>query len=552
MIYTPTVAGVRAGGAAEEPTLASEAAVVSKGPGPKGPPEDLTGRERMARNVLFSWGGYLLIAVTGFILPRQMDRHVGQTALGVWDLGWSLVSYFGLAQLGVGSSVNRYIAKARAAGDLAALRTAASSVVGLNLVAAVVVLALTGAAVWALPILFGERLGPDLGTARTVMALLGASLAVQVAFDASTGIITGCHRWDLHNVINAVFHVATVAVMVAVLWAGGGLEGVAAANLAGVTATELARLWAAYRVCPGLRIGWKYADARQARRMLAFGVKSSITGVSRLLLFQTNSVIVASHLGPAMLALYARPMALMKVVETFANKFAFVLSPTASSLQASGRADELKELVLTSTRLGTALVAPIVLALAILGDPILRLWMGARYEQGGVLALLVAGMFLPVAQRTVATILIGLNRHGPLALANLVAALCGVGLSVLNVTVLGWGLGGAALAIALPMTLGTGVFIPIYACSRLEIPLPEYFRRTFAGPLACVLPCAAWLALSRFLFGDEPLLAVGVGLLGGGLALVPPYWRYVAPRQAKDMAARLGRAALGPLARPGV
>jgi O-antigen/teichoic acid export membrane protein len=506
----------------------------------------------MARNVLFSWGGYLLIAATGFILPRQMDRHIGQTALGVWDLGWSLVSYFALAQLGIGSSVNRYIAQARAAGDVAALRTAAASVVWLNVAAALLVLLLTGAAVWALPVLFGERLGPDLGLARSVMGLLGASLAVQVAFDASTGIITGCHRWDLHNVINAVFHVATVAVMVAVLWGGGGLEGVAMANLAGVTATEVARLWAAYRVCPGLSIRPRHADAAQARRMLAFGIKSSITGVSRLLLFQTNSVIVASHLGPAVLALYARPMALMKVVETFANKFAFVLSPTASSLQASGRADELRELVLASTRLGTALVAPIVLALAILGDPILRLWMGARYEQGGVLALLVVGMFLPVAQRTVATILIGLNLHGPLALANLVAAVCGVGLSVLNVTVLGWGLGGAALAIALPMTLGTGVFIPIYACARLGIPLREYFRRTFAVPLACVLPCAAWLAMSRLLFAEEALLAVGVGLIGGGLALVPPYWRYVAPRQAKDMALRFARAGLGGLARPRV
>jgi O-antigen/teichoic acid export membrane protein len=506
----------------------------------------------MARNVLFSWGGYLLIAVTGFILPRQMDRHIGQTALGVWDLGWSLVSYFGLAQLGVGSSVNRYIARARAAGDVAALRAAASSVVCLNLMAAAVVLLLTGAAVWALPVLFGARLGPDLGTARSVLVLLGASLAVQIAFDASTGIITGCHRWDLHNVINAVFHVATVAAMVAVLWAGGGLPGVALANLGGVTATELARVWAAYRVCPGLSIRFRYADAGQARRMLAFGLKSSVTGVSRLLLFQTNSVIVASHLGPAVLALYARPMALMKVVETFANKFAFVLSPTASSLQASGRADELKELVLASTRLGTALVTPIVLALAILGDPILRLWMGARYEQGGVLALLVVGMFLPVAQRTVATILIGLNLHGPLALANLAAAACGVGLSLLNVTVLGWGLSGAALAIALPMTLGTGVFIPIYACGRLGIPLRAYFRRTFLGPLACALPCGAWLLASRLTFGHDALLAVVVGLAGGGIALVPTYWRYVAPRQAKDVVSRLARAALRPLAPPPV
>jgi hypothetical protein len=124
-----------------------------------------------------------------------------------------------------------------------------------------------------------------------------------------------------------------------------------------------------------------------------------------------------------------------------------------------------------------------------------------------------------------------------------------VGVSVLNVTVLGWGLTGAALAIALPMTLGTGVFVPTYACAQLGIPLREYFRRTLVGPLACVVPCALVLALSRYLFADHAFLAVGVGLAGGGLALLPPYWRYVIPRQAKDMAARFGKDALGRLAR---
>ena len=512
------------------------------------PAEDLTGRQRMARNVLFSWGGYLLVALTGFVLPRQMDRHVGQTALGLWDLGWSVVTYFGLAQLGVGSSVNRYIARARAAHDLHELRTAAASVMCLNVAAGTVILLLTAAATSLLPTLFPHVPGDQLGTARAVVLLLGASLAVQVAFDASTGIITGCHRWDLHNVISAACQVATVAGMVAALHGGGGLRSVAAVNLLGTVVTEAVRLWAAYRVCPGLSLAYRYARRDQAARMLGFGLKSSMAGLARLLLFQTNSVIVASYFGPAVLALYARPMALMRMVETFANKFAFVLVPTASSLQAARRDDELRALVLSSARLGTALVAPMVLVLALLGDPILRTWMGARYEQGAVLAVLVGGMFLPVAQRPVATILIGMNRHGRLALANLVAAVCGVGLSLLNVAVLGWGLPGAALAIALPLTLGTGVFIPLYACRQLGIPVREYIRSSLQVPLASALPCALALLASRAWLGHRPLAAIAVGLVAGGLALVPFYWRYVLPGRIKHQVAAAVLAARARLA----
>ena len=237
------------------------------------PAEDLTGRQRMARNVLFSWGGYLLVALTGFVLPRQMDRHIGQTALGLWDLGWSVVTYFGLAQLGVGSAVNRYIARARAAHDLHELRTAAASVMCLNLAAGFVILLLTAGATYLLPALFPHVPADQLGTARAVVFLLGASLAVQVAFDASTGIITGCHRWDLHNVISAACQVATVAAMVAALHGGGGLRSVAAVNLAGTALTEAVRLWAAYRVCPGLSLAFRYARREQASSMLGFWLK---------------------------------------------------------------------------------------------------------------------------------------------------------------------------------------------------------------------------------------------------------------------------------------
>ncbi len=73
--------------------------------------EDLSGRGRMVWNVVASWLGHSVFVVAGFFLPRIIDRHLGQVGLGIWDFGWSLVSYLGIAQVGVGSSVNRYVAK---------------------------------------------------------------------------------------------------------------------------------------------------------------------------------------------------------------------------------------------------------------------------------------------------------------------------------------------------------------------------------------------------------------------------------------------------------
>ena len=82
----------------------------------------------MARNVLSSWGGHVVFVLAGFVMPRLIDVRIGQVSLGLWDFSWSMVSYFGLAQVGVGSSVNRYVAKYRAANDVESLNRTVSSV----------------------------------------------------------------------------------------------------------------------------------------------------------------------------------------------------------------------------------------------------------------------------------------------------------------------------------------------------------------------------------------------------------------------------------------
>lgn len=506
---------------------------------PEAGSSDLTGRTRIARNVLSSWGGYLVFVVAGFVMPPLIDRRLGQSALGVWDLGWSLMSYFSLAQIGLGSSVNRYIARYRVSGDHEGVRRTASSVACLSLGVAFVVVVLTLVAVLLLPSFLGRQLGANLAEARWVVALLGTGLAVQMALDVSRGVITGCHRWDLHNAINSGSHAVTVAAMLATLELGGGLAGLAAANLLGVTVTEVVRLAVAHRVCPELRIRATHVDWTLARAMLVFGSKTSAEAIARLVLLQGAALVVAGRLGVAALAVYARPSAILHHVETFANKFAFVLTPTASSLQASGKQVELRELFIWSTRLGACLSVPVVLALSILGGPILRLWMGPSYEQGAVIAILAVGSLMPLTQRPVIAVLNGLNAHGPVAAASLVAAACGVGLTALTVT---WHLPGVALAVAIALTLGNGLFVPVHACRLLGVPLGEYCRTVYLRPILHAAPFALCLVLVRFLLAERPLLAVVAGAIAGGLVLTPFYWRYVIPSAMRDtLAARAVR-----------
>ena len=495
----------------------------------------------MVKNVLTSWGGHLIFIVSGFVMPRLIDHHAGQAALGVWDFGWSLVSYFELAQIGIGSSVNRNVAKYRAVNDVMGLRQTVSTVTAIQTAAAISILTITALLVAVLPSTFGHRLGAETAAARWVVGLLGSALAVQMAFDGFRGVMTGCHRWDLHNAVTSGFHAVTVAVMIAALSLGGGLRGIAAAYLAGMIASETTRAILAHRICPELQLRWRYASWRQARMLMTFGGKTLTDALSRLLLLQANNIMVASYLGPAALAVYARPAALVRHIETLTNKFAFVLTPTASSLDSSGRREEIRDLFIQSTRYGAFLVTPLVLMLVVVGDLILRVWMGPDYKPGVVLAVLAVGYFIPLTQRPAMQVLMGMNKHGWVAISSLFMSIGGLAFGLVVIGPLGWGLTGAAIAVAVPLTLGKGLFTAYYACRELNVSAGEYCRRSFAAPLACAVPFALAMLAGRYLVTYGPVASLLAALACGGAVVTPLYWRFVLPATVKaKLRRRLG------------
>jgi O-antigen/teichoic acid export membrane protein len=474
-------------------------------------------------------------------MPRLIDRRIGQEALGVWDFAWSLVTYFGLVQAGVVSSVNRFVARYRAAGDVDGVNRAVSSVSCVLLVMSMIVVALTIATTLAVPDLLSSRLSGYVRDAKWVVFLLGVSLAIQIGASGLGGVITGCHRWDLHNLIEAGSYAVTVVGMIAVLLGGGGLPGLALMNLLGQLLGRGIRCVVAYRVFPGLRVGLRHVRWRAATEMLGFGGKSFVHTMTDLLLNQTTNILIVAYLGPAALAVYARPMALIRHVTTIVNKFAWVLGPTVSSLHAIGQVDKLRELLVEGTRYAACITLPLSLTLLIMGDPILGIWMGSSYEHGLLVGILAIGYFPSIVQEAVLAVLWGINAHGRAGLAKLAAALCALGTAIIVLGPLGHGLVGVAIAVTVPLMITNGVYVPICACRQLQMPVLRYVVETMQTPVLCAIPFAICLVGARLACVGNPFvtLATGAGIGGGILAVL--YWKYVLPPPLKGrLERRLG------------
>src|ERR1700743_3497518 len=113
--------------------------------------KDFTGRANLVSNVLFTWGGQMVFFVAGFIMPRMIDRKLGQEVLGVWDFSWSLVTYFRFVDMGVTASVNRYVARHWGRQDIEGINRVVSSATFALLIAAAVIFIGTLGVVFSLP-----------------------------------------------------------------------------------------------------------------------------------------------------------------------------------------------------------------------------------------------------------------------------------------------------------------------------------------------------------------------------------------------------------------
>jgi len=500
--------------------------------------EDLTGRDRLVSNVIFSWAAQFVFIAAGFILPRMIDRRLGPELLGIWDLSWGLVSYFGLVEAGIGSSVNRYVAKYRAVGDISGVNGIVSSACCILGLAGMLVLGLTIGVSLLLPRLFGARLGENVLDAQWVVFFLGSCAVFRLPFNAFSAVLTGCHRWGLHNVIRSGCHAGTIVGMIVALLAGGSLP-ILAAVYSVVSILECAiRGILAHRVCEGLRLRPSLIRWGTIQKLYVFGGKSLIPSVSNTLLLATIHILIVAYLGPAALALYARPRALVRHMNMLVNKMAVTLTPTASSLQSTSDLDGIRELLIKSVRYSFYLALPMVLVLIVFGGPILQLWMGPRYANDIVPAILAVGYLAAMGHAPVLSILTGMNAHGRAAVAYFLASLCSVGLTVLVLGALGWGLAGIAVAVTLPLTIMNIVYLPHLICRRVGLDMGRYFLSVMAGPAIHVLPFLFCLLAGRLIF-TGPLTGLLWGGGTGGAILMIVYYRFVFPDRVKATIIRI-------------
>jgi len=465
----------------------------------------------MVRSFLSQWLGLAVTGIISLVLTPILVHGLGSFYYGMWVLVGSVLDYYGLLDLGIRYTLQRFVSRYCGMGDRVALNeTLATGLAGMVAIGGLLcALSFLFAAI--LPGFFGIA-----GTSRPIFqeVLILEGLSVSVIFPARLlgAYLCGLDRFDLYNAGLVATGALRAVLFVIVLRYGFGVLGIVWVTL-GISILTLALNWRLVRWADqAVSLHWSLANWRRLREVAHFTVYVFLSSVGDQLRFYTDSIVIARFLAVALTTPFN---VVTRLIEYYKYVFYPVTGPlttSMSTLDGQNRRSDLQRLFLRSSKL-TVLLGLLGSALLLLhGKAMLRLWVGKSFESSyALLVILIIGYLVTLGQLPSQTILYTLARHRALAWWTLGEGVANLGLSIYWAThhrfveqVVGpglpagyYGLAGVALGTAIPMFVVRTLIQPWYVLRVTRIAAIEYLRDVLIRPAIACGPFVAIAFLTR-------------------------------------------------------
>ncbi|HEX9142879.1 MAG TPA: MATE family efflux transporter, partial [Candidatus Binatia bacterium] len=153
-------------------------------------------KKRIIKNIGSSWFALGINVAVGIFLSPFILHRLGDTAFGIWVIIFSVTGYYGLFDLGVRSSIVRYVSKSLATANREDLARLINTSLFIYTCIGVASLAVTGVLSSYVDTLF--RIPPEFhATARWLLLMVGTSLAFGFPLGIAGGWLEGLQRFDI-------------------------------------------------------------------------------------------------------------------------------------------------------------------------------------------------------------------------------------------------------------------------------------------------------------------------------------------------------------------
>jgi O-antigen/teichoic acid export membrane protein len=415
----------------------------------------------IARNVVLNWLGTIANMAVGFFLSPFILHSLGEVAYSVWVLAVSVVGYLNLLDLGMQSSIIRFVSQGFTKGDHESASDAASAALWVRLQISGLAILLSAIIALVFPHVFKipANLARD---AQEAVLLIGASTAVTMTLGVAGAVVSALNRYDLQNYVGLGPTAIRVAGIVWSLRTGHGIVAIAMCEFIATLVNKLLQVWVAHRLYPELRYRLRKPQSETLRKVWSYSFYTFLVTVAVQLVYQTDNVVVGAFVSLGAVAFYSIANSLCRYTTQIISAMSGTFMPAASSYEAAGEARSLELLFKNGTRAMMMASLPVLITVIVRGSSFIGLWMGPQYahSSGVVLAILAFPLIFAYANQTAAAIAFGVEKHKMMAFWAIGE---GVANLVLSIVLAHWyGIYGVALGTLIPSLIAQFGFWPRY------------------------------------------------------------------------------------------
>jgi O-antigen/teichoic acid export membrane protein len=435
-------------------------------------------KQSVTANTYFSLADKALGLIANIILLPIIIKYLGFETYGVWVLIVSIVNYFLLAQFGVSRSFDKYIAEYAATGGDRLTRMVCTSLYVLLLTAVVI----TAVALVLSPFIPHWIHKKDFYQYSWLFNLFMVAQAVSLVGQIFLSIPRGFQRFDVQWLISIAGKVVYIVSLVVLLRAAWGIAALLLATvLMQIVIMVCCIVYTVRLIGAGFFLPRNF-DFAILKQLYKFGLKVQVTFLTAWVVQNFDKIIIARLIGLQAVAVYDIGAKIVFALREIPYQLAATLVPRVSELDSLNDRPGIVTLYLRSTRY-VAMYSFATIALFVpFANPVIQLWIGAAADplSGYVLQVLLIGSALQLLAAPAQSLTYGIARPGIESIANLIAMVLNIGLSIGLFFVAGfkgiiWG-----TCIGL---LASGVFLFLRTHAVLGIGTSRFIREVMMVPV---------------------------------------------------------------------
>jgi O-antigen/teichoic acid export membrane protein len=502
----------------------------------------VTTSKRLIHNTIFNVMTLVSGAIITFFLIRFFLSQLGESRYGIWVLIGSIFQYRRLLDMGMNSSIDRFIPVNLAKRDYDAIQRVISTSLFFFAALAVVLGIMT--------LLLYNNIGawftiaPDMvGTTGLLILIVGSSFVLSMPLQVSSALLCGLQRYDILNITELIMLLLRTFIVVVLLGQGGGLLTIGIVYGAGEVLVRCVQFVCTRKLLPDVSISVRSIDFKLLKEMLAYGINTCLYRTGGLLILKATDLVIAIYIGTAEVSQFAVAIAGIFLLSQLLRAFATAIKPAVSDLDARDEHSHVREISFLMQKYSLLVIIPAACFLIVMGREFLQVWVGEKFQDpnivnylGIVLAILAIGNCIRLSQYSNFLVLVGKGDHKLFGILTIVTGLLCISASIVSVKVFNFGLLGIAWSNSLPMALISGVVLPVYFNRKMKISMRETFLKVWWPAIVGSAPTIILICVWKYLHSPTSWMSIAaVVIFSMALNFISAWYFSLTPREREKL-----------------